>query len=119
VEVSAGDRPGGATLLTTGATLGLAMERQAATRGERPAVRSMPLWSMSAKSAQPDQVQAHESITTLEDHLRDAGFGSWLMEAISDHPELLSRLKSQALDSRVCGTVGSQATLNAYGGLTA
>lgn len=118
VPVSRGDRDRGRALLSTGATLGVAMERQAlGVEGSRPDVYSMPLWSMASKSAQSAQLRSHEHVTTLEDHLRDGGFGSWLMEAVSDAPELLTRIQAQALDPRVCGTVGSQATLNAFGGL--
>ena len=86
LQVAAGDRAGGETLLATGATLGIAMERQHAAAGERPAVQSLPLWSMASKAAQPAQVARHARVTTLEDHLRDGGFGSWLMEAVSDTP---------------------------------
>ncbi len=106
------------TLLATGATLGIAMDRQRlAMPGSRPAVATLPLWGMSAKPTQAAQVQLCERVTTLEDHLRDGGFGSWLMEAVADSPELLARLRAEALDPRVCGTVGSQSTLNALGGL--
>lgn len=116
--VSAGD--GDETLLATGATLGIAMERQrAAGEGRRPAVYSLPLWGMASKPRQAAQVGRHAKVTTLEDHLRDGGFGSWLFEAVADSPELLPRLRAQALDPRVCGTVGSQAMLNAWGGLAA
>lgn len=119
LAVAAGDEAGGDTLLSTGATLGLAMERQRIGASPRPAVHSLPLWGMAAKSAQASQVAAHSRVTTLEDHLRDAGFGSWLMEAVSDAPGLVGRIACSALDPRVCGTVGSQATLNAWGGLEA
>lgn len=119
LEVAAGEIAGGETLLATGATLGIAMARRDGAAAAKPAVHTLPLWSMSSKAAQADQVAGHSSVTTLEDHLRDGGFGSWLMEAVASTPELLVRLRADALDSRVCGTVGSQATLNAWGGLTA
>ena len=102
-------------LLTTGATLGMAMERQR----KRPnhTVFSMPLWGMSSKKAQEQQVSQCEAITTLEDHLMDGGFGSWLLESLNTTPELRARIKIEALDPSVCGTVGTQSTLNAFGGL--
>ncbi len=117
LQVAPGDS--GATLLTTGATLGYAMERQRGVQGARPAVHSLPLWSMASKPLQARQVAAYDAVTTLEDHLRDGGFGSWLMEAVSGTGGLVGRLTAEALDPRVCGTVGSQATLNAHGGLRA
>lgn len=119
LQVSAGERDAGDVLLATGATLGIAMERQRRVEGPRPSVHSLPLWSMASKLAQAAQVARHDRVTTFEDHLRDGGFGSWLMEAVADTPGLVGKLKAEALDPRVCGTVGSQATLNAWGGLKA
>ncbi len=120
LQVAPGDTPDTGTLLATGATLGLAMARRArAAEGARPAVHSLPLWGMAAKTSQPSEVGRHARVVTMEDHLIDGGFGSWLMESVARQPDLLSRLSVEALDPRVCGTVGSQATLNAWGGLEA
>jgi transketolase len=104
-------------LLSTGATLELAMSMR-----ERPEYRgieicTLPLWGMSVKSLQAKQLARYEAVTTLEDHLEDGGFGSWLSESLGREPTLRSRLRSIALSSEVCGLVGSQATLNARGGL--
>jgi transketolase len=117
LSVAKGAAVGGETLLTTGATLGIAMEHLRTCEGVLPAVHSLPMWGMMTKEVQASQVERHARVITLEDHLRDGGFGSWLMESVADTPELVARLKAQALNSRVCGTVGSQATLNALGGL--
>jgi transketolase len=113
-DVNRNDR----TLLTTGATLAIAMKRREVAR-EHLAVHSLPLWSMASKKLQAHQLSRYDQVTTMEDHLQDGGFGSWLLESAISSPELLSRIKVEALDSRVCGTVGSQATLNAWGGLSA
>ena len=63
-------------------------------------------------------VAAHRHVVTLEDHLTDGGFGSWMLEALTSTPELLPRVSPIALDPAVCATVGSQAWLNRLGGLT-
>jgi transketolase len=115
IQVSPGDNNN--TLLTTGATLSYAIERQKRAEGNRPMVHSMPLWSMACKSKQSQQVISFESVTTIEDHLTDGGFGSWLLEALAQSSGPLDRVHIEALDYRVCGTVGSQTTLNKYGGL--
>lgn len=115
LEVSPGDS--NLTLLTTGATLGYAIGRQQKTIVDRPSVHSMPLWDMNSKKLQAQKVSSYASVTTLEDHLIDGGFGSWLLEAVAQHGGPLERLRLEALDPRVCGTVGSQSTLNSYGGL--
>jgi transketolase len=109
---------GRSSLLATGATLGIAME--AAEHGPHRgcAVHSLPLWGMRAKSVQAAQAAAYERVTTFEDHLVDGGFGSWLMESLSSAGSA-TRVEARALSPDVCGTVGSQATLNALGGLGA
>ena len=113
LEVTAGTHE--RAVLTTGATLALAMERQAGMADH--AVCSLPLWSLAAKPRQAAQLARYRQVTTMEDHLQDGGFGSWLMEAVSTTPELLARIRPQALDATVCGMVASQSTLNRLGGL--
>ena len=105
---------GDAALLSTGAALGHAMARAGKAQAR---VYSMPLWSMASKPLQAEQIARCTAVMTLEDHLPDGGFGSWLMESLGTRPELRARLQSIALDAQVCGTVGSQETLNALGGL--
>lgn len=110
---------GGVSYLTTGATLELV--NQLLT--QRPdlkfrSLNSMPLWSMRAKSVQTQQIENFDSVITVEDHLMDGGFGSWLLEATLVRPELLARIKVNALDAKVCGMVAKQSTMNAQGGLT-
>lgn len=109
----------GVTYLTTGAPLEL-VNKMLTNKSELHdcSLNSMPLWSMKTKSTQAAQVEDFSSVITVEDHLMDAGFGSWLLEATSIRPDLLARIKIKALDSKVCGMVGKQSTLNAEGGLT-
>lgn len=103
-------------VLSTGATLGYAL-----TCSERGvygdcSVFSLPLWGMSAKSNQPEMAAAFNDVVTLEDHLVDGGFGSWLTESLAV-TECAPRVRLVALSAEVCGTVGSQLTLNRIGGL--
>lgn len=117
LEVSPGNSD--VAILTTGATLAIAIERQQRSNSKRPTVKSLPIWSIENKHMQAIQVGCYKAITTLEDHLYDGGFGSWLLEAVSRDRGAVERLKIEALDPRVCGTVGSQHTLNFYGGIIA
>jgi transketolase len=105
-------------LLATGATLGIAMNWRDTPGYEQHSVHSLPLWSMASKAAQVDMAGQFDELVTLEDHLVDGGFGSWMMEAIVGKPGVDTRVKVHALSSEVCGTVGSQQTLNALGGLS-
>lgn len=117
LQVTAGED--GKTLLTTGAPLAYAgqwIETSEAYRGF--SLHSLPLWGMSTKACQAAQVENWEKVVTIEDHLHDAGFGSWFCEALADSPELLSRIEIKALSSVVCGMVGGQEILDTLGGLT-
>ena len=51
-------------------------------------------------------------------HGVNIGFGSWLLEARAMDPTLACAITLRALSPDVCGTVGSQATLNRLGGLS-
>jgi len=104
-------------LLTTGATLEMAMQWRSSEAYAGAAVYSLPLWGMKTKNEQSRQVEKFAQVITLEDHLQDAGFGSWLMEAIASDTSLMERVRARSLDSRVCGMVGGQAGLNGLGGL--
>lgn len=106
-----------ATLLTTGATLALAREWLALPGYEGHALHSLPLWGMGCKAQQAPQLARWNEVVTVEDHLADGGFGSWLSEAMAQEKPH-TRLRVKALDPRVCDIVASQAALNAYGGLT-
>ena len=110
---------GGISYLTTGATLDLVHQ----LLNQRPdlksySLNSMPLWSMKMKAVQSQQVEKFEAIITVEDHLMDGGFGSWLLESITIRPELLARIKIKSLNAKVCGMVAKQSTMNMQGGLT-
>lgn len=118
LQVSAGIS--GKTLLTTGAPLTIANQWIAQSEIYRGfALHSLPLWGMSAKDHQAAQIKNWAEIITVEDHLKDAGFGSWMLEAATNAPELLTRIKIKALSPQVCGMVGRQEVLNELGGLTA
>lgn len=108
----------GKTYLTTGATLDIVNQLIITNSDfEHYSHYSMPLWSMKSKVDQAKQIEAFDKVVTVEDHLMDGGFGSWLLESVSIRPEFLIRINIRALDSKVCGMVGKQSTLNAEGGL--
>ena len=78
----------------------------------------MPIWSMYTKGQHAERALVLTELVTLEDHLLDGGFGSWMAEALVGTPAA-SRLRPIALSERVCDMVASQATLNRLGGLAA
>ena len=99
-------------LLTTGATLGLAMQWKDKESYRGFDVYSLPLWGMRVKGTQPEQASRPQRLVTVEDHLVDGGFGSWLLESLPKGAGCRDRLEIRGLDPVVCGTVGSQQTLN-------
>ncbi len=104
-------------LLTTGAVLQIAMDRNEMSEFVNYSVYSMPLWSMREKSSQTNKLKKFTEVVAIEDHLQDGGFGSWLLEARSSDLAINCALRTMALSAEVCGDVGSQATLNRLGGL--
>lgn len=105
-------------LLSTGAGLQIAMEWANKDEHADRAVYTMPLWSMADKLAQAELLGFRDEVVTIEDHLQDGGFGSWLLEAKAIYAAPGCTVRTVALSPEVCGTVGSQATLNRLGGLT-
>lgn len=112
-------RPGrGKTaLLSTGAGLQIAMDWISTEKYADSPAFSMPLWSMKDKAIQPEMLQRYDELLTIEDHLQDGGFGSWLLEAQALNPTRNCVVRPIALNPEICGTVGAQATLNRLGGL--
>jgi transketolase len=114
LELVQGDQGNKICLLTTGTALAMGMNWQDGNTYRGASVHSLPLWGMRSKSAQTRQVQRYEQVTTIEDHLQDAGFGSWLMESITHERSLVGRINIRAIDSVVCGMVGGEKTLRSY-----
>lgn len=104
-------------MISTGATMSIAMDWRNSPNYEQFDIYSMPLWSMACKK-EIYNTKKFDEIVTLEDHLVDGGFGSWMMEALVGKPGVETRINVHALTSNVCGTVGSQSTLNKLGGLS-
>lgn len=106
-------------MLTTGAGLQIAMNNTIRDEYAEYSIYSVPLWSMEVKEIISNQLGAFTQIVTLEDHLYDGGFGSWLLEAKSRNKIVRCEIETLALDPVVCGLVGGQNTLNKLGGITA
>lgn len=74
-----------------------------------------PVWGSQFKYLQQEQIDKFEEIITVEDHLLDGGFGSWVRESITK-PETHIKIKNKALDLNVVGKVGSEDYLLKQGG---
>lgn len=105
-------------LLSTGATLRFATELIKSDQYADHNVFSMPVWSMHDKTQQINMLKNFDEVVTIEDHLQDGGFGSWLLESSASDRTLAGVVRMMGLNPRVCGMVGTQETLNRLGGLT-
>lgn len=69
---------------------------------------SMPLWGMLSKKYFQNFLENFENIITVEEHLYDGGFGSWVLEANSLNSNINCKINPIALSSDVCELVASQ-----------
>jgi transketolase len=79
-------------------------------------IYTCPIWGASFKNVQQSQIDKFNKILTVEDHLFDGGFGSWLRESIVK-PEAHIKLSNIALSQNVIGKVGSEEYLLKEGNL--
>jgi transketolase len=79
-------------------------------------IYSCPVWSHKSKKIQSDYLNQFDKIITIEDHLIDCGFGSWIRESIFDN-ELHKKIKTIGLSNEIIGKVGDENYLNKLGGL--
>lgn len=102
--------------LTTSGGLKLAVDKLKTDKKYKDyGIYSCPIWGQKFKDLQQSQLDVFEEIISVEDHLYDGGFGSWLRESIVDMPSHL-KLKNMALDSNIIGAVGSENYLLNLGG---
>lgn len=95
-------------IVSTGAVLSKSMKVNEILNYD---VYSLPLWGMKQKDAQLEYISKYDTVITIEDHLIDGGFGSWMLESAANNPNQRSKIKSFGLSSEVSGMVGSQDSL--------
>ncbi len=103
-------------LLTVSGGLKVAMNLINKSEFKSYSVYTCPIWGHKFKSLQQNQIDMFQKIVTVEDHLFDAGFGSWLRESITN-PQSHLKISSIGLNNNIIGKVGSEEYLNKIGGL--
>ena len=79
---------------------------------------SLPIWGMKYKNQQTKNIKKYKKIITVENHLQDGGFGSWLAESLTQKDNNINiKILSKFLDKKVIGKVGSEKFLNSKYGL--
>jgi len=78
---------------------------------------SLPLWGMKYKNQQFNYIKKYDEIITVENHLQDGGFGSWISESLTRKKnKIKTKITSKFIDHNVVGKVGSEVYLNSkYG----
>ncbi len=76
---------------------------------------SCPIWGASFKYSQQEQIDKFDIIITIEDHLLDCGFGSWLRESVINQYSQ-TKITTKALSLDVIGKVGTEEYLLKAGG---
>ena len=71
---------------------------------------SAPIWGMKFKKVHSKEISKWHEIITLEDHLEDGGFGSYILECNLRNNSRTS-IKIKSLNQNVCGIVGDQETI--------
>ena len=93
-------------LLITGDTKSQASVILANQNYKNYSLYSLTLWGMKYKNLQTQQVKKWKNIITVEDHLQDGGFGSWLRESIANS-KIQTNIEHCYIKNSVIGQVGS------------
>lgn len=78
-------------------------------------IYTCPIWGAKYKEHQQGQIDQFDEIISVEDHLLDCGFGSWLRESVT-RPVSHVKIVNKALSQDVIGKVGSEEYLLKQGG---
>lgn len=113
----AGPRDSSRAVITTGAVLALAREWLELPQYEGFGLYSMPIWGAAYRKEALDCLAPFTHVVSVEDHLLDGGFGSWLLETAATSGHHLN-LTLKALDPAVAEAVGKEEYLRSVGGLT-
>jgi transketolase len=75
---------------------------------------TIPMWSMKSKRLQFKNIKKYNNIITIENHLQDGGFGSWLNESLAQEKNNYSKTSiiSKFLSPKIVGKVGNEDYLN-------
>lgn len=72
---------------------------------------TLPAWGLRHKKHLPNFAEQYDEIVVIEDHLVDAGFCSWVLEALMGTRHI-TKVKSKALLTETIGLVGSESYLH-------
>ena len=101
-------KSGNSIFLTTG--YGLEIAQRLIKENEKFSdfgIYTCPIWGPKYNKLQEDQINQFDVVISVEDHLKDCGFGSWLNESCKSN-NVKNKLYNSYLDKSVIGKVGSE-----------
>lgn len=106
-------------ILTTGGTLDISTEWLSHPNYFGFALFSLPIWGNDHKQTNLSQFVQLDEIVTVEDHVIDGGFGSWLLESLScqEMSEVIPKVTIKAFPNKPLRYSGSQKELRKDMGL--
>jgi transketolase len=105
-------------IVSTGTALQIAVRFAEQSSEKDISLFSCPLWNSDVKAHQYKNFGIIRHILSVEDHLIDGGFGSWLLESIQASEDKLSKFQILGLQHQVLNMVASEKTLLDAGGLS-
>ena len=70
-------------------------------------IYTCPVWGPKYTKLQEDQINQFDVVISVEDHMKECGFGSWLNESCKSNG-IKNKLYNSYLDKSVIGKVGSE-----------
>lgn len=101
-------KPGNSIFLTTG--YGLEIAQRLIKENQKFSdfgIYTCPIWGPKYNKLQEDQINQFDVVISVEDHMKDCGFGSWLNESCQSN-NVKNKLYNSYLDKSVIGKVGSE-----------
>ena len=93
-------------IITTGPCIQKALLLSNQKKFNQYSIYSLPIWSMQSKRKMKKKIKKFKQILTIENHLEDGGFSSWLREVNGNDTNV--KISSMSLDSSVVGKVGTK-----------
>jgi len=100
-------------ILITGNVLNDALKMKSLKKYSDYHILSVPIWGMKFKTSHSNEINKWDEIITLEDHLEDGGFGSYMLECNLKNNSR-TKISVKSLNPIVCGVVGDQEELKEH-----
>lgn len=95
-------------IISTGAVNDKVQELVKSNKFKKFSHYTLPLWGQQHKEKCFKQLNKFKNIITVEDHLQDGGFGSWVSECAINKKHIGYNLKHIFLEKSIVGKVGNK-----------